>query len=87
MEPRDTTGERLLSELLGGRNNNRTEVHINAGGIGVWIATSACCVMLAINIGLGVLLVNHDRKLDELNNYLNAIYMMAPHLKPEKKSE
>jgi hypothetical protein len=47
MEPRETTGERLLAELLGARNNNQSTVTLNAGGVGVWIAGTCCLVMLA----------------------------------------
>lgn len=86
MEPQDTVADRLLSELLG-RNNSRAEIHINAGGIGVWIATTCCCVMLAISILLGLAVINQSRKIDELNAYLTAIYMMAPSLKPEEPAK
>lgn len=81
MEPHDSTADRILHELLG-RNNSRAEIHINAGGVGVWIATTCCCVMLAISILLGLAVINQSRKIDELNAYLTAIYMMAPNLKP-----
>lgn len=64
---------------------NQSTVTISAGGIGVWLSVSACAVMLAVNVALMVILVNHDRKIDDLNHYLNAIYMVAPSLKPEDK--
>jgi hypothetical protein len=47
MEPRETTGERLLAELLGARNSNQSTVTINAGGLGVWIS-GACCLAAAL---------------------------------------
>lgn len=80
-EPNEITADRILSELLG-RNNNRAEIHINAGGVGVWVATSACLVMLAVNLILVAVVFDQSRKVDDLGDYLNAIYMQAPYLKP-----
>lgn len=75
-----------FSEALAASSNtgNQSTITLNAGGVGVWIAVSACAVMLAINLGLVVMLVSHDRKIDDMEHYINAIYMMAPSLKPEK---
>lgn len=86
MEPHDSTADRILHELLG-RNNSRAEIHINAGGVGVWIAITCCCVMVAISILLGLMVINQGRKIDDLNAYLTAIYMMAPSLKPEQPAK
>jgi hypothetical protein len=52
----------------------------------VWICVTCCLIVLVVSLGLAVMFINHDRKIDDLNSYLNAIYMMAPHLKP-KESE
>lgn len=77
---------RLAKALAGSVNSgNQSTITLNAGGIGVWLAVSACCVMLAVNICLAILLVNHDRKIDDLGHYVQAIYMMAPQLKPQEK--
>jgi hypothetical protein len=71
-----------FTEALGGQANsgNQSTITLNAGGVGVWIAASACAVMLAVNIVLVVTLVSHDRELDDLRHYVNATYMMAPEL-------
>ena len=87
MEPRETTGERLLAELLGARNKNESTITINAGGAGVWIAVTCCIVSFVINVALAVAFLNHDRKIDDLGDYLQAIYAQAPYLKPEEKKE
>ena len=87
MEPRETTGERLLAELLGARNNNQSTVTVSAGGVGVWIAVTCCVVSFVINVALAVAFVNHDRKIDDLGDYISAIYMMAPSLKPPIEKE
>lgn len=63
----------------------QSTITLNAGGVGLWVAVSACAVMLAVNMGLAILVLNHDRKIDDLSHYLNAIYQLAPSLKPEKE--
>lgn len=85
MEPAETALERLARELgaILPKNNNSATITVNAGGLGVWIATTACCVMLGISVLLGLAVVDLSRKVSELENYVHAIYMMAPSLKPE----
>lgn len=76
-----------LDEVLtraGGNSGNQSTISINAGGAAVWVAVSACAVMFGVNLLLVAIIVSHNRKIDDLTHYLNAIYMMAPHLKPEK---
>jgi len=75
-----------FSEALAASSNtgNQSTITLNAGGVGVWIAVSACAVMLAINVALAVMLVNHDRKIDDIGHYVQAIYMVAPQLKPKE---
>lgn len=95
MEPQDTVADRLLSELLG-RNNSRAEIHVNAGGMGVWVATTACCVMLAVNLVMVVMFLSTEArytaemkdqssKISKMQDYLNAIYAQAPQLKPKEE--
>lgn len=75
-------------------NSSRADININGGGVGVWIATTAALVMLACNVFLAALVIdlrNADRdtgrKLSDLDAYLAAIYMQAPHLKPVEKEK
>lgn len=65
--------------------NNHATVSINAGGLGVWIATTGCIVMLAVNVVLVMIFIDQGRRIDDLNDKLTATYMMAPHLKPPEK--
>lgn len=74
---------RKADEILRQGNTNTAKIEVNAGGVGVWIATTACCVMVAASLFMGLWVVDLSRKVSELENYLNAIYMMAPSLKPE----
>lgn len=79
--------ERMVGEPAPqNESKSSARIEVNAGGLGLWIASTACLVMLIVTLGLLALFINHDRKIDDLNSYLNAIYMMAPHLKPEKES-
>jgi hypothetical protein len=83
--------ERMLVEAIalhGPKNKvGNLSVSINAGGAGIWIAVTCCIVSFVINVGLAVAFLTHDRKIDDLGDYVNAIYMMAPQLKPPEKKE
>lgn len=74
-----------FSEALTASSNtgNQSTITLNAGGAAVWIAVSACAVMMAVNVALAVLLVNHDRKIDDLGHYVQAIYQAAPWLRQD----
>lgn len=66
-------------------NSSASTITVNAGGLGVYIAATCCAVMLAVNLFLIAIIVNHERKIDDLGDYIHAIYMVAPQLKPESK--
>jgi hypothetical protein len=80
--------EQLDSVLTrtGSNSGNQSTITLNAGGAAVWVAVSACAVMLAMNCALMVLLVNHDRKIDDMEHYINAIYQAAPQLRQEERA-
>lgn len=75
---------RKADQIMEAGSRNTAKIEVNAGGTGVWIATTACCVMVAVSMFMGLWVIDLSRKVDELNNYVQAIYMMAPHLKPEE---
>ena len=63
-----------------------------SGERGVWIVAMCAVMMLAINVMQLVDRMRQDNEIRELraadkdhDNYLSAIYMMAPHLKPDDK--
>lgn len=68
-------------------NNNRTDINLHGGGVGVWIAATACLVMLTASLFMALQLYRHDQKISDLEAYLSAIYMQAPHLKPVEKEK
>lgn len=78
---------RKADQLMEAGTRNSAKIEVNAGGTGVWIATTACCVMVAVGLFMGLWVVDLSRRVSELNNYLQAIYMMAPQLKPEPEKD
>lgn len=86
-DPQDVIADRLLEMLVPGRNSANSTITVHHDGKGTWIAVTACLVMLAVNIFLAVLVIDHSRKIDDLGDYLSAIYMQAPHLKPAETAE
>ena len=81
----ERASERLATALSApGNTGNQSTITLNAGGVGVWIAVTACAVMLAMNIILVAIIVSHERKIDDLGDYIHAIYMVAPSRKPEE---
>lgn len=58
-------------------NSSASTITVNAGGIGVYIAVTCCAVMLAVNVLLIAVIVDHSRKLDRLEDYVTATYMIS----------
>lgn len=83
MEPADDLVERVLRDALGGKSNTVQHVRIEDGSKSnrAW---NAVYLMLGLNAALLAMFVMHDRKIERMQDHLNAIYMMAPYLKPEK---
>lgn len=81
--------DELKREVAG--NSATSTIHVNAGGIGVWISATACVVTLSVVLVVGVMQMNRDaaqdKRLSDLDDYISAIYMMAPHLKPDEKED
>lgn len=76
---------RKADQLMDSGNRNTAKIEVNAGGAGVWIATTACCVMVAVGLFMGLWVVDLSRKVERLGDYLQAIYAQAPHLKPTEE--
>lgn len=74
---------RKADQLMEAGNRNTAQIEVNAGGTGVWIATTACLVMVAVSLFMGLWVVDLSRKVERLEDYLQAVYAQAPHLKPE----
>lgn len=84
-DPTSVVAERIVRELVGMPSSNHATITVNAGGAAVWIAATCCLVMLVVFLIMLALFVDHSRKIDDLHDYLNVIYQVAPHLRPEEK--
>ena len=83
MEPADDLVERVLRDALGGHPHNATQTVVVKDEGKSHRAWNAFYLMLGLNAALLAMFVMHDRKIERMQDHLNAIYMMAPHLKPE----
>lgn len=88
--------EELAGLLRALRGTNTTTVQINAGGVGVWLCTTALAVVCALSVVFVVVSRQEAQRRDAevselrrdvqtLRDYLAAIYAQAPHLKPEEE--
>lgn len=75
-----------LRKSFQGANSNSTNINVHMNGShGIWLCVTCClltllaCFFIARDVDQ---IKQNDR---DQGNQLNAIYMMAPHLKPEKK--
>lgn len=83
IEEAQRLNERLGQSAHG--NGGSATISVDAGGFGLWLSTTLCAVMFAINVILIVTITRQDRLISDHGHQLNAIYMMAPHLKPEPR--
>lgn len=96
IEKAEHAARRLMTAFGAGQPGataTNTGIHIHAGGLGVWMATTACLVMLGALV-VGALWVSrefarYDAQIAELRandqrqaDYLAAIYAQAPSLRP-----
>lgn len=69
----------------------RVDFRFDGGGVGLWIAVTVAGMMAVANacllVGGALWLGRIDRENSEHGHQLNAIYMVAPHLKPKKEPE
>ncbi len=80
-------GERLISALdnysnLNAGMSNNAEVKINAGGIGVLLVTGFAAFMCGLCLAMIFIVFRQEKKIDNMQDYLNVIYQYAPQLKP-----
>lgn len=87
----DRIDQKLGKPASGNESASTSTITVNAGGVwhaaAVWIA-SFCCVLSMLALVLGAIGVSHyisaqDDKLSRMQDYINAIYSIAPQLKPK----
>lgn len=71
-----------------------SNIMVNGGGVGVWIATVCCALMLGITIIGAMVILDQNRQLAEVRedaketrSFVTAIYAMAPSLNPANQKE
>jgi len=79
-------GERLISALdkysdMNGAMSNTAEVKINAGGLGVLLVTGFAAFMCGLCLAMMFIVFRQEKKIDNMQDYLNVIYQYAPQLK------
>lgn len=80
-----TSTDKLIAALEnfgGGSNIGNSQIHVNAGGLGVLIVTGLAAFMAGIVLSFAVLIIHQQKQIDDLHDYLNVIYQYAPQLKP-----
>ncbi len=68
-------------------NGGSANININAGGIGVAAALVACALMIGLNAMLILGFNDMNRRVDRMQDHLNAIYMQAPYLKQAEEAK
>lgn len=58
--------EGLADLLAEQRAGSQAYINVNAGGVGVWIATTCCIVCVAVCAALGLLVVAHGQQMSAL---------------------
>lgn len=71
--------------------NSSSNIHINAGGMGIVIALGACLLCMTVAMGCGFAFISskqeinrQDQKIERMQDYLQNIYQQAPWLKPKE---
>jgi hypothetical protein len=78
-------GNTWLKGLSRNDRSSNAIITINAGGIGIWIVSCFAAFMTGCTIFMAVTVVGQQHQIDRMNDYLNAIYQIAPNLKPKDK--
>lgn len=75
----------------GASGNSTSHLNVNAGGMGVWSAVTACLITLFACVPamaiLAVLVIDQGRKIERLEDYIQAVYRVAPELQKKLEAE
>lgn len=79
--------EGLIPHLSSNNTIGTSTINVNAGGVGIWVCTTACLMSLMLCAVMAVMFLDMNRKYDRTQDLLSVIYQQAPWLKPpvEKK--
>ena len=68
-------------KLLANSNGGSATIHVNAGGVGVWLCVTACVVTFVTAIFLGAVVFWFAIKTNDQGHQMNAVYMSVPGLR------
>lgn len=78
----EPSGEQLLRDLLAPRNNSsNVTFSVNAGGVGVWLASGAALICFLVALVLGFMYVDLRREQQRTQDHLSVIYQLIPDLR------
>lgn len=83
----ESHGASALLELLQGRQSNAQNVTVKFEGRGLGIAGACAIVCVCCVFFLGGIVAYLGYKVENQQMQLNAIYVMAPHLRPADQGE
>lgn len=103
-EPQDVTADRIVRDLLMpySHNGGKAEIHIHAGGLGIWACAGLCAAVLsAVIVGsvMGGMWLSREAqrieqraaeqevKIDHANVLLSATWQHAPEVAEKVKQE
>lgn len=69
------------------RNASNSTITVNAGGVGVWVATTACVVMLAVSCLMTFLYLDVRDEQRVTAAELHTIYVLVPELRKMVQDE
>jgi hypothetical protein len=84
MADHDPHGASALLELLQGRQANAQNVTVKFEGRSMGIAAACAIICVVCMLGLGGVVAYLAYKVENQQMQLNAVYMMAPHLRPDE---
>lgn len=90
-----TDDTKTLSEVIDGitelvsqaRPASSSVITVQAGGVGLWVSVTACVVMLFMNVALLFTVLDHSRKIDRLEDYLQAAYRSVYQPEPHQETQ
>ena len=68
-------------------NQNVTHVVFGGGGLALWASVTAAVVCFVLVVMMAIMVMNMDRRVSQMQDYLNVIYQQAPWLKPDQSPQ
>ncbi len=79
----DATLKAELKKSASTTSTNTQTIRFDVGGVAIWLSLTCCIVTVFLVIVAGFFYVDQMRRVDKMQDYLNAIYLQAPSLRPK----